>query len=64
MNYERTYEALCEGSTESKDIYTENHHIIPKCMGGSDESSNMVRLTAKAHFAVSYTHLTLSLIHI
>ena len=30
--------------------YTENHHIIPKCLGGTDDKSNLVRLTGKEHF--------------
>ncbi|WP_455918642.1 NUMOD3 domain-containing DNA-binding protein [Ensifer canadensis] len=30
--------------------YYERHHIIPKCMGGSDAKSNLVLLTADEHF--------------
>lgn len=30
--------------------YTETHHILPRSMGGSDNSPNLVKLTAKAHF--------------
>jgi hypothetical protein len=30
--------------------YSEKHHILPKCMGGTDESSNIVSLTAREHF--------------
>ena len=30
--------------------YTELHHIIPRSMGGSDDSSNIVALTAREHF--------------
>jgi len=30
--------------------YTELHHIIPKSMGGSDDDSNLIRLTARQHF--------------
>ena len=30
--------------------YKELHHIIPRCMGGKDEESNLVYLTAKEHF--------------
>jgi hypothetical protein len=30
--------------------YTENHHIIPKCMGGSNDEFNRVKLTAREHF--------------
>jgi hypothetical protein len=30
--------------------YTERHHIIPRSLGGSDLSSNLVNLTAREHF--------------
>lgn len=30
--------------------YFECHHIIPKCMGGTDDLSNLVYLTPKEHF--------------
>lgn len=30
--------------------YHERHHIIPKCMGGSDDKSNLIDLFAKEHF--------------
>lgn len=30
--------------------YTERHHIIPKCLGGTDDESNLVDLSAKQHF--------------
>jgi hypothetical protein len=30
--------------------YTERHHIVPRCMGGSDDESNLVNLTAREHF--------------
>lgn len=35
-----------------KDIYRERHHIIPRCMGGDNTSSNLVDLTAKEHYLV------------
>lgn len=31
-------------------IYFENHHIIPKCLGGSNKEINLVKLTPKEHF--------------
>ena len=31
-------------------IYTEKHHILPKSLGGSDDSSNIIILTAREHF--------------
>lgn len=30
--------------------YYENHHIIPKSIGGTNELSNIVKLTAREHF--------------
>ena len=30
--------------------YTEKHHIVPKSLGGEDQSFNLVLLTAKEHF--------------
>ena len=32
------------------DTYHENHHIIPKSLGGSNLSENLVELTAREHF--------------
>lgn len=32
------------------DSYHEYHHIIPKCLGGSNSNDNLVSLTAKEHF--------------
>lgn len=34
--------------------YSETHHIIPRCMGGSDSKSNLVELTAKEHFVAHH----------
>jgi len=33
----------------SKEIYSENHHIIPKSLGGSNDLTNLVKLTAREH---------------
>ena len=30
--------------------YTESHHIHPRSLGGSDEPTNLVKLTAREHF--------------
>lgn len=32
--------------------YKEKHHILPRCLGGSNNKSNLVELTAKEHFIV------------
>jgi len=55
MNYQRIYDqivdrAKSQNRTKSKDVYYEAHHIIPKCMGGLDDKSNLVLLTAREHF--------------
>jgi hypothetical protein len=33
-----------------ENTYTEKHHIIPRSLGGSNEHTNLVKLTAKEHF--------------
>ena len=33
-------------------VYYENHHILPRCVGGGEEKENKVLLTAKEHFIV------------
>lgn len=37
---------------ESTSGYTENHHIIPRSLGGTNARSNLVRLTYREHFVV------------
>ena len=39
---------------KSKELYTENHHIVPKSMGGSNESINLVRVPARVHFLLHW----------
>jgi hypothetical protein len=51
MNYQRIYNQIIErAKTRQLDCYKEKHHIIPKCMGGSNDKSNLVELTAREHF--------------
>ena len=30
-------------------VYTESHHILPKCIGGTDDEDNLIELTYKEH---------------
>lgn len=58
MNYYRIYSSLMQKRKGLKPSgYTEKHHIIPKSLGGSNEPSNLVILTAREHFIA---HLLLS----
>jgi hypothetical protein len=61
MNYQKHYDALVErAKCRTLSGYSERHHIVPKCLGGSNESSNLVRLTAEEHFVA---HQLLAKIH-
>jgi methionine-rich copper-binding protein CopC len=51
MNYQRIYNQLVSKRQQTlTEGYCEKHHIIPRCMGGTDEPENLVRLTAREHF--------------
>lgn len=61
MDYPRIYSQLIERArTRVLDGYVERHHVIPRCMGGSDEISNLVQLTPEEHFLA---HVLLVKIH-
>jgi hypothetical protein len=51
MNYNNHYELLINRARIRKlEIYSEKHHIIPKCMGGTDNLINLVELTPEEHY--------------
>ena len=51
MNYEEIYNKLIErAKSRVLKEYGEKHHIIPKCLGGSNDKDNIVKLTAREHF--------------
>lgn len=61
MNYEKIYNSLVEyRKLIPPHGYCENHHILPKSLGGSDSPENLVKLTAREHFIA---HLLLAKIH-
>lgn len=65
MDYQKVYNTLISHRKlnplkKSKELYTELHHILPRCLGGSDSKSNLVRLTAREHFIA---HRLLTKIH-
>jgi len=53
MNYQRIYNSLIlRAQNRQLNVYTEKHHIIPKCLGGNDSKQNLVNLTAEEHYVV------------
>ena len=59
MDYNKVYKQLIsKAQTEDRfrnsDTYYERHHILPKCLGGSNTKSNLVLLTAKEHYLAHY----------
>jgi len=65
MNYQKVYEIIINKAKSENRIrktyyerqkinfncqYYENHHILPRCLGGNNEKNNLVLLTAKEHF--------------
>lgn len=60
MNYKKIYDQIIVRAKElhtarksekkQKLNYFEEHHVIPRCMGGDDSVENLVLLTGKEHF--------------
>jgi hypothetical protein len=55
MNYKKIYNQLIDRSQsenrkKGRGIYFERHHIIPKCLSGSNDKTNLVLLTAREHY--------------
>jgi hypothetical protein len=44
------YRIIARAKERTLDGYKERHHIIPKSLGGTNRSNNLVELTAKEHF--------------
>lgn len=51
MNYQKIYSDLISRAIlRHTEGYYESHHIIPRCIGGTDDESNLVRLTPEEHY--------------
>ena len=52
MNYQIHYERLIKKARQNLNSgeYFERHHVIPKCLNGGDEETNLVELTAREHY--------------
>jgi hypothetical protein len=65
MNYKNIYNQIINNAKLKNRVkngseYYEEHHIIPKCIGGGNETENLVLLTFREHFVC---HLLLVKIH-
>ena len=55
MDYQKIYNSMIDFRAKNiPEGYSEKHHIVPKCQGGNDKKSNLVRLTAKEHFVAHH----------
>lgn len=51
MQYNKIYTSIIEkAKNRTLSEYNEKHHILPRCLGGSDDAENLVRLTYREHF--------------
>jgi len=62
MNYQKIHDKIIENarlqnrqklSRNNKNyVYYENHHIVPRCLNGSDDITNLVLLIPKEHYII------------
>ena len=51
MNYAKHYERLIHRARiRALSGYSERHHVVPKCLGGSNSRQNIVRLKREEHY--------------
>jgi len=53
MNYKKVYESIIQKRIQTpidSGEYVERHHIVPRSLGGDDNETNLIRLTAREHF--------------
>jgi len=48
--YEKWYNSIISKGANAKLPGNERHHILPKSLGGSDDASNLIYITAREHF--------------
>lgn len=55
MNYNRLHDSIINNARlNPSGGYTEEHHIIPRCMSGSDDPENKIILSARQHFVIHW----------
>jgi len=65
MDYKKIHDNIIDMARNRKlEGYTEKHHIIPKCMNGTNDPNNLVKLTAREHFLIHcyYTRYILKIL--
>jgi len=51
MNYKKIYTTLIDRATRRvNEGYVEKHHIVPRCLGGTDANENIVNLYPEEHY--------------
>lgn len=51
MNYDKIYTNLIKkAKLRTLNEYYEVHHILPRCLGGTDDPQNLVKLTPEEHY--------------
>lgn len=51
MNYQKIYNNIVRrGQQRILEGYKESHHIVPRCIGGTDDADNLVYLTPEEHY--------------
>lgn len=51
MNYDEFISSIRSSRPQNKKFkYSERHHIVPRCIGGTDDEENLIYLTLKEHF--------------
>jgi len=60
MDYQKLYDNIIKNAKKQNRkklnkndidyVYYENHHILPRCLNGTDDNKNLVLLTVREHF--------------
>ena len=56
MDYLKIYNNLIENrkANQNSGEYCEIHHILPRCLGGTDDKDNLIKLTYREHYVAHW----------
>lgn len=56
MDYRKIYAALVQKCASNLELrgYFERHHIVPRALGGGDDVSNLVNMSAREHYIAHF----------